>query len=351
MHPYVALVWAGILAFCSADASPVRHPQEEAIDGSTKPYTDHEIIFGNEAAGIKLAGTFSVPRGAGPFPAVLLVAASGPEGRDEEVAGHHVFVVLSDYLLQRGIAVLRYDKRGVGRSTGNLNSASFDDLVADADAAFKYLTGRAEVNRRKMGIIGHSEGGSIAPAVAAKDKDVSFVVAMAGSGLSGETRICEQQAYMAKEMHGAPVAAQAPIRDLCHKIFAAVANTPDDSEAARQIDKLVQAARGDEQIKKLLSSAFVRQELADDPVKYVKQIRVPMLALIGTLDRIVPVDPYVKVMKPLLAAIPGSRVVILEGLNHAMQTARTGSPREFGTIEETISLLALQTIGDWVADR
>jgi pimeloyl-ACP methyl ester carboxylesterase len=343
------IVCAGILAFSLADAAEVRHPQEEALEHSTKPYTDQDVAFTNEAAHINLAGTFSVPNGKGPFPAVLLIAASGPEGRDEEVEGHHVFVVLSDYLLRKGIAVLRFDKRGVGKSTGDWNKATFDGLVADADAAFQYLKGRPEVNRRRLGVIGHSEGGSIAPAVAATDKDVAFVVAMAGSGLNGEVRICEQQAYMAKETSGASPEQQASIRDLCHHIFATVAKTPDDAEAIRRINELVAAAKADKQIKELLTPQFVRQELTDDPVKYVKQIHVPMLALIGTLDRIVPAEPYVAVMKPVLAKIPGSRVEVLNGLNHVMQTAQTGSPLEFGTIEETISPVALQAIGDWIS--
>jgi uncharacterized protein len=202
--------------------APVRHPQEEAIERSPKPYTNQDVTFDNQTAHIKLGGTFSVPKGKGPFPAVLLIAASGPEGRDEEAEGHHVFIVLADYLLKRGIAVFRYDKRGVGTSTGDLEKATFDDLVSDAAAAFHYLKGRPEVDDRRLGVVGHSEGGSIGPAVAASDKDVSFVVAMAGSGLSGEVRICEQQAYIAKEFRKASTAQQANIKSLCHNIFMTV---------------------------------------------------------------------------------------------------------------------------------
>jgi len=328
--------------------APVRHPQEEAIERGPKPYTNHDVSFENPAAHIKLGGTFSVPEGKGPFAAVLLIAASGPEGRDEEAEGHHVFVVLADYLLKRGIAVLRYDKRGVGTSAGDLEKATFDDLVADAAAAFHYLKGRAEVDHRRLGVIGHSEGGSIAPAVAASDQDVSFVVAMAGSGLSGEVRICEQQAYLAKEFRKASTEQQANIKSLCHNIFATVAQTPDDAQAGKRIDELMSKAKADDEIKKTLTPQFVRQELTDDPVQYVKRIHVPMLALVGTLDTIVPAEPYVAVMKPALASIPGSRVDVLRGLNHVMQTAQTGSPEEFGTIEETISPTALKAIGDWI---
>lgn len=154
---------------------------------------------------------------------------------------------------------------------------------------------------------------------------------------------------MAKGIRGASPNQQASIRNLCHHIFATVAKTPGDAEAIRRVDALVTAANADEQIKELLTPQFVRQELMDDPVKYVKQIHVPMLTLIGTLDRIVPAEPYVAVMKPILAKIPGSRVEVLNGLNHVMQTAQTGSPLEFGTIGETISPVALQAIGDWIS--
>jgi uncharacterized protein len=309
---------------------------------------NEEVSFENEPAHIELAGTLGLPEGKGPFTAVVLIAASGPMGRDEDVAGHPVFVVLSDYLRGRGIAVLRYDKRGVGKSAGDLGKATFEDLVSDANAAFRYLKSRPEVDRRRLGVIGHSEGGSIAPAVAATDEDVAFVVAMAGSGLNGETRICAQQPYMAKEMHGASPEQQAAIGTLCHNIFRTVAQTKDDAEAGKRIHELVLKTKGDQQLEKLLSPAFVRQELTDDPVKYVKQIHVPMLALIGTLDRIVPAEPYVAVMKPTLAKLPGSKLVVLDNLNHVMQTAKTGSPMEFGTLPETIAPVALQTISDWI---
>lgn len=316
------------------------------------------MSFANERAHITLAGTISVPNGKGPFPAVLLIAASGPEGRDEEVAGHRVFVVLADYLLRQGVAVLRYDKRGVGGSTGDLNKASFDDLVSDASAAFRYLKTRPEVDIKRLGIIGHSEGGSIAPAVAASDTDIAFVVAMAGSGLSGEFRITESQVYMAKE-RGASPEQQEKIRGMCRQIFRAVAVTPDDAAAHARVATLIDAAVAESTLKsedakpirELMTPQFVRQELSDHPVSYLERVHVPVLAVVGSLDRIVPAGPYVEAMRPVLAGIPGSKIQVLPGLNHVMQTAQTGSPREFGVIEESISPVALKTIGDWVAEQ
>ena len=126
-------------------------PQEEAIARGPRPYTNQEVSFNNDPGPVKLAGTFSVPNGEGPFPAVLLIAASGPEARDENADGHLVFVVLADHLLRQGVAVLRYDKRGVGASTGDFDKATFDDLVSDAAAAFRYLKSRPGCDRPLRG--------------------------------------------------------------------------------------------------------------------------------------------------------------------------------------------------------
>jgi pimeloyl-ACP methyl ester carboxylesterase len=348
----------GIVAIVAVVGARPRRPQDEAIARGPRPYTETEVSFENAPAQVKLAGTFSVPNGKGPFPAVLLIAAAGPVTRDEDAAGHLVFVVLADHLLRQGIAVLRYDKRGVGKSTGDFGSARFDDLVADAVTAFRYLETRPEVDPRKVGTLGHSEGGSIAPAVASIDPDVAFVVAMAGSGLTGQFRITENRAFVAQE-NGATAEQVAKIRGLCRQIFATVAATPDDALASSRINALIDAAVAANVMtpqyaaenRQLLSPKFVREELSDDPLIYLKKVRVPVLAIVGSLDRTVPAEPYVAAMRPVLATIPGSSVQVLPRLNHVLQTAATGSPKEFATIEESIAPLALKTVGDWIVQQ
>jgi uncharacterized protein len=333
-------------------------PQEEAIERGPRPYTNQDVSFNNDRGPVKLAGTLSVPNGQGPFPAVLLIAAAGPEGRDENAGGHLVFVVLADHLLRQGVAVLRYDKRGVGASTGDFDKATFDDLVSDAGAAFRYLKSRPEVDSRRAGVIGHSEGGSIGPAVAVIDKDVAFVVAMAGSGLSGEFRITEHWVYVAEE-GGASPEQQAKVRAMGQQIFRVVAATSDDAVASGRIAALIDAAVADKtlskgeaaDIRQLMTPQFVRMELNDNPVNYLKKVRVPVLALVGSVDHTVPPEPYVEVMRPVLETIPGSKLEVLPGLNHVMQTARTGSPRESGSSKESISPLALKVIGEWTAEQ
>jgi len=335
-----------------------RYPQEEAIKKEPTPYDSREVSFANPRGGVKLAGVMSVPKGTAPFPGVLFIAASGPETRDENVAGHHVFVVLADYLLRRGIAVLRYDKRGVGSSTGDLDKASFEDLVSDAASAFSFLKTQPEIARDKVGVLGHSEGGSIAPAVAALDRDATFVVAMAGSGLSGRFRVTEMQAYSAK-LRGANNEQQLAIRAICKKIFQVVSTSSDDSAANRQIAAIFEKAvaakaitpEQSAELRRTMTPTFARETLHDNPIEYLKKVRVPVLAFVGSLDRIVPAGPYVEVMRPVLNTIPGSQLEVLPGLNHAMQTAQTGSPAEFATIEETISPAALALIGDWISKQ
>jgi uncharacterized protein len=358
-------VWSAVvvMAFCALGfllkaTLGQELPQEEAIARGPRPYMNQDVSFNNDRGHVKLAGTFSVPNGQGPFPAVLLIAASGPEGRDENAGGHLVFVVLADHLLRQGVAVLRYDKRGIGASTGDFDKATFDDLVSDAAAAFGYLKSRSEVDPHRAGVIGHSEGGSIGPAVAVTDKDVAFVVAMAGSGLSGEFRITEHWAYVAEE-EGASPGQQEKVRAMGRQIFRMVAATSDDAMASGRIAALIDAAVADKalnkgeaaDIRQLMTPQFVRMELNDNPLSYLKKLSVPVLALVGSLDHTVPAGPYVEVMRPVLETIPGSKLEVLPGLNHVMQTARTGSPRESGSSKESISPLALQAIGDWIAER
>jgi uncharacterized protein len=333
-------------------------PQEEAIAENPRPYVDQEVTFFNIRGAVKLLGILSLPDGEGPFPGVVLLAASGPEDRDEDVVGHKVFVVLADYLLRQGIAVLRYDKRGVGHSGGQPNQSTFEDRVSDAEVASRYLRNSPGINPRKVGIVGHSEGGSIAPAVAAADPDVSFVVAMAGSGLSGEFRVTQMQVTMA-QLKGATPQQQSAIRDLSARIFRVVAENKDDAVASQHIDTLIDEAvkahtlDGDaaEATRQIMTPSFVREALSDHPIDYLKKVHVPVLALVGSLDQTVPSGPYVEAMNPVLQQIPGSQVRVLPGLNHVMQTARTGSPAEFATLDETISPVALTAIGEWIKQQ
>ncbi|MEL6536157.1 MAG: alpha/beta fold hydrolase, partial [Bacteroidota bacterium] len=157
------------------------------------PYTSEEVTFRNETEGITLAGTLTLPEGGTPTAAAILISGSGPQNRDEELLGHKPFWVLADHLTRNGIAVLRYDDRGVGQSTGEFSGATSEDFAGDVAAAMAYLQARPEVKADQIGLIGHSEGGLIAPLVAAQYDGVSFIVSMAGPGVNGEEIILAQQ--------------------------------------------------------------------------------------------------------------------------------------------------------------
>ena len=173
----------------------LKRPQEP-----TKPYPYHseDITFKNEKAGIELAGTLTLPNKDGVFPVVILISGSGPQNRDEELLGHKPFLVLSDYLTRNGIAVLRYDDRGTAASKGNFGTATSKDFATDVEAGVAYLLGRKEINKKKIGLIGHSEGGVVAPMVAVNSKNIAFIVLLAGTGIPGGELLLLQQALISK---------------------------------------------------------------------------------------------------------------------------------------------------------
>ena len=163
------------------------------------PYAQEDVTYDNPAAqGVTLAGTLTLPKGDGPFPAVILISGSGPQNRDEELLGHKPFLVIADHFTRNGIAVLRFDDRGVGQSTGDFATATSADFATDVQAGVEYLKTRKEINARKIGLAGHSEGGLIAPMVAAKSADVAFIVLMAGPGVSGDKVIRLQSRLISK---------------------------------------------------------------------------------------------------------------------------------------------------------
>lgn len=329
------------------------------------PYDEREVSYPNSAAGITLAGTLTLPREKGPFPAVLLITGSGAQDRNETVFGHKPFLVLADYLTRRGIAVLRVDDRGIGKSTGTFKGATTPDFASDALAGVQYLKGLKEIDPRKIGLIGHSEGGIIAPMVAYETPDVAFIVLIAGPGLPGEEIILAQSALIAKA-EGAGGAAIAKDTALNRKAFTVAMNVADSAEAAKQIRQIMTDAMStmtDEEkklpqftpdgieaaIKQLLSPWFI-YFLKYDPKPTLMKVKCPVLAVNGEKDLQVPPKEDLKAIEEALKAGRNKDFTVKElpGLNHLLQTAKTGSPTEYSKIDETMSPSALSTIGDWI---
>jgi len=316
------------------------------------PYHEEEVTFTNKAAGNTLAATLTVPPGKGPFPAVLLIAGSGPHDRDESLLGHKPFLVLSDYLTRRGIVVLRADKRGIGKSTGDLAKATTADFATDAEAGVAYLKTRAEVHPRKIGLIGHSEGGIVAPMVAARNSDVAFIVMMAGSGVPGD-RIIVEQVRLIAEVSGASKEKAAENAAQERELLTLIEKEKDDAVLEKELRAKLAGQVPDAQIGaaiQQLTSPWMRYFLTYDPATALRKVACPVLAINGSLDLQVPPALNLPAIRKALEAGGNKHYEVdeLPGLNHLFQTAKTGSPAEYAEIEETISPVALDKIATWI---
>jgi pimeloyl-ACP methyl ester carboxylesterase len=332
------------------------------------PYRSELVRFDNDEAGVTLAGTLTTPEGEGPFPGAILVSGSGPQDRDETLMGHRPFLVLSDYLTRNGIAVLRYDDRGVAESTGDFASATTEDFADDALAAARFLGARPDVG--PVGIIGHSEGGLIGPMAAVTSEEVAFVVMLAGPGLPG-AEILELQSELISRAAGAPEEAIQYNRNVQRRLFKVLSEEPDPEAAAPRLRSVLEeAAAGlpeglraaapdaanpeaiDAQVRQV-NSRWFRFFLPFDPRPTLERVEVPVLALIGEKDLQVPAEVNLREVRAALerGGNPDVTTTMLPSLNHLFQEAQTGAPSEYGQISQTMSPVALDTIGSWILQR
>jgi len=329
------------------------------------PYYSEDITFENKKAGINLAGTLTLPKKDGVFPVVILISGSGPQNRDEELLGHKPFLVLSDYLTKNGIAVLRFDDRGTALSKGDFKTATSADFATDVEAGIDYLKTRKEINKKKIGLIGHSEGGLIAPMVASKSKDVSFIVLLAGTGIKGDKLLLLQQKLIGK----------------------ASGISDDDLQKSELINRkafdIVNKSNNLEQLRTDLTK-YIKQQLKDNPnaekpsgmsdddfvnlqvkqianpwmqylIKYnpaptLEKVKCPVLAINGGKDLQVPPKENLDAIKKALTKGGNKNIKTKElpNLNHLFQECKTGSPSEYAKIEQTFSPIALIEILKWV---
>lgn len=344
-----------VLKRTDAKALKPRRPQEEAIAARPPAYDSIEVSFQNDAAQINLAGTFTVPRRKAPFPAVVLVHGSGPLDRDEVVMDHKLFLVLADHLTRQGIAVLRYDKRGIGKSSGVYDGATTIDFASDAEAAVRFLRGRPEVARDHIGIVGHSEGGLIAPMVASRDPALGFIVLLAGPGVRGELLMVEQLVLAAKA-NGASDAYIAKERNVAKAMFAALASEPQLDVARQKVRLVVDEARRagtlpegmTENRVKQFSTPWFHAFIRHEPAPALRAIRQPILVMNGELDLQVPAALDLAAISTALEGNPRAVIKELPRLNHLFQTAKTGAGTEYYGIEETFAPVALDTVSDWI---
>ena len=344
-----------------AVSEPLR-PQEPK---GAIPYDVEEVEYSNLTAGVTLAGTLTLPRSGKPSPAVLLIAGSGPIDRNETVFGHKPFLVLADHLTKQGVAVLRVDKRGVGQSTGNYDVATSVDFAADVLAGVEYLKTRKEVNAEQIGLIGHSEGGLIAPMVAVKSNDVAFIVIMAAPGVTGETTCYAQETLISRAM-GIPEEQLSHQLDFQKQVLSVIIHESDLKKAEKLLREIVakqianlpkeeQQASADAmeaQIKRCNSKWF-RYYLTYDPTTSLKHLKIPVLVINGELDCQVPPKLNLPVIAKILekAGNRNYRIIEFPKLNHFFQTCESGSILEYGKIEETLAPVVLDTLSGWILEN
>ena len=340
----------------SDDVLALRRPQNPT---KPYPYKEEEVQFSSAKGNAMLSGTLTIPQGAGPFPVALLVAGSGPQNRDEAIAGHSPYHVLSDYLTRKGVAVLRYDKRGIGKSSGDFEAATTEDFAADAEAAVAYLKSRKEIKAGKIGVIGHSEGGLIAP-ILGSDGTAAWIVLLAAPAQTGEQIMLEQSEAIAGAA-GMPQAQVLRSLDFDRQAYALVRSEKDSALLEKKLDAMVTSsgiaegavpASVQAQIH-MLSSPWFRYFLDYDPLPALGKVKCPVLALNGERDlQVIAKENLALIQKTLEDA--GNKDVTtreLPQLNHLFQHAESGTPAEYGAIEETISPEVLQIIGDWIDKR
>ncbi len=374
METWKWVTLAVVAALAALMALSVRGPVEQisVTTEPAEPFVATDVTFSH--GDITLAGTLTVPHGEGPHPAVILISGSGPQNRDQElqiVPGYRPFKWIAEYLSARGVAVLRYDDRGVGASTGDFASATSADFADDTEAGLAYLLARPDIDPSRVGLLGHSEGGGVAAMVAARNPDVAYVISMAGTAVSGYDTIIRQVELIALA-EGLPpevaTEAAAQQRQLLDLVRAEDWETleEDVAEIARgQVAALPTAEQevlGDpEQLVQVLTaqqmaalkSDWYRFFLDYDPGEDWVQVTVPVLAIFAELD--VQVDPeqnaaaFERAMAQ--AGNDDFTVAVLSGANHLFQPAETGGPAEYAQLARAFVPPFLPTLSGWLLER
>jgi uncharacterized protein len=339
----------------------VVRPQEPA---KPYPYYSEDITFDNKKDTVTLSGTLTLPSKEGKFPAVILISGSGPQNRNEEMLDHKPFLVLADYLTKNGIAVLRYDDRGTAKSSGYFKNATTLDFASDVEAALNYLKTRTEINSSKIGLIGHSEGGIIAPMVASKSKYVNYIILLAGTGISGDQLLILQQESLGKAsgVNAEDLMKSTKFNRGAFDIILKSTNTEilksDLTNYINQNGKTVKPTQlSDEEFLNLeisqLTNPWMVYFLKHNPADALQKITCPVLALNGEKDLQVPSQVNLEAIKKALEKGGNKKVStkIFPKLNHLFQECKTGLPSEYSEIEQTLAPIVLNEISNWILEQ
>jgi len=322
------------------------------------PYEEQEVVFENIPAGIQLAGTLTIPEGTGPFPVLVTISGSGSQDRNSTIFEHKPFWVLADYLARLGMAILRYDDRGVGGSTNTETEATTADLAGDVRAAVSFLLDHQDIDPNRIGLIGHSEGGIIAPMVATEFENIALIVLLAGPALPGSQILLDQNEDILRAQGVSELDIETRLTYLS-LVFQILQDNPDDLVAREKIREAVIQIYGPSSSQELdneaelWTSAWMRFFVSYDPGPTLAQVTCPILALFCERDIQVDVSQNLPVMESIFAEAGHTDYLVQElpELNHLFQTAPTGVIEEYAQIEETFSPAALDVIGAWISER
>ena len=339
-----------------------KRPQEPV---KPYPYNEEEVVFENKEANVSLSGTLTLPRANGKFPVVILISGSGPQDRDETVANHKPFWILADYLTRKGIAVLRYDDRGFGKSTGNFSNATTKDFSTDVISAVNYLKSRTDIDLNNIGLIGHSEGGIIAPLAANQTNDVSFIVLLASTGILGS----ELSLIQSKTLRPFPVPDEDAYEQAIRKAIKIAASNKEISVIKSELTTHYNAtiapilkplvgndAKVSEIIKGLIemrTTPWIRYFYNYNPADEFEKLKIPVLSLNGSKDTQVSAKINQEGIRKALikGKIKDYKIIEMENLNHLFQECKTGKMDEYELIEQTFSPEALKVISNWIFDH
>ncbi len=344
-----------------------KKPKSTRPQTPKKPFDYHseDIEFENNKAEITLKGTFTRPKNEGKYPVVVLISGSGPQDRNSNILGHKSFMVIADMLSNNGIAVLRFDDRGTAESEGDFSLATSYDFAEDVISAIDYLRTRPDIDTSKMGLIGHSEGGAIAPLVASTRPDVAFIILMAGTGVTGAEVLLKQQELILSKS-GISEADLKSLKTINTGAYTIVKDAKDLKEQKEKLTEyflkeypnyptmLMGGSMSKEQFANIqtnaISSIWMRTFLLFDPSQALETVQCPVLALNGTHDLQVDADQNLTAIENALnkANNPSVTIKRFEGLNHLFQKSETGLPNDYGKIEQTISPDVLITMKDWI---
>ncbi len=329
------------------------------------PYKIEEVKFINKkATNITLSGTLTLPKNIEKPAIAILISGSGPQDRNEEILGHKPFLVISDYLTKNGIAVLRYDDRGVAQSEGTQKDATSADFATDVEAAISYLKTRTDIDTHKIGLIGHSEGGFIAPMVASKNKEIAFIVLLAGTGTDG-AKVLRSQANKSFELAGVSKEHIDFNDNLSKEIYQFVKTEKNIEKLKEKITNYLNKAKKNapktlskeltdtviKQQVKTITSPWMRYFIKTNPEQFLNKVTCPVLALNGSKDFQVIADLNLNGIEKSLIKTNDVTIEKLKGLNHLFQTCETGAFDEYANIEETFSPKALEIITNWINKR